>query len=183
MLGRARSEDKEEIATNLPPLHSRRRKNKTWKVHWVCVSKRKLMGQNLHWSTAEFRVRVFSPTSSGQNRWLPVTRTGFLGREGGISNVWKNAGKKLKHSYQKLKHSSNWVGPLKWWVYNITVRKSLWIQWSICKPRNCEILPIDTLRLQLSLYVLYWMGYMEVSSLLPRLFALIFVSPPLCTVQ
>ena len=106
MLGRARSEDKEEIATNLPPLRSRRRKNKTWKVHWVCVSKRKLMGQNLPWSTAEFRVRVFSPTSSGQNRWLPVTWTGFLGREGGISNVWKNAGKKLKHSYQKLKHSS-----------------------------------------------------------------------------
>ena len=98
---------------NLPPLRSPRRKNKTWKVQCVCVSKRKLMAQNLHWSTAEFRVRVFSPTSSGQNRWLPVTWTGFLGREGGISNVWKNAGKKLTPS-------SSWVRPLKWWVYNIT---------------------------------------------------------------
>ena len=143
MLGRARSEDKEEIATNLPPLRSRRRKNKTWKVHWVCVSKRKLMGQNLHWSTAEFRVRVFSPTSSGQNRWLPVTWTGFLGREGGISNVWKNAGKKLKPSYQKVKPSSNWVGPLKWWVYNITEESHFGFIGRVLTPWNSNPAPVS----------------------------------------
>ena len=150
MLGRARSEDKEEIATNLPPLRSRRRKNKTWKVHWVCVSKRKLMGQNLHWSTAEFRVRVFSPTSSGQNRWLPGHLNWFEGREGGISNVWKNAGKKLKPSSQKVKPSSSCVRPLKWSVYNITEESHSGFSGqyihTICKPRKW-ILPVNTVHL------------------------------------
>ena len=150
MLGRARSEDKEEIATNLPPLRSRRRKNKTWKVHWVCVSKRKLMGQNLHWSTAEFRVRVFSPTSSGQNRWLPGHLCWFEGREGGISNVWKNAGKKLKPSYQKVKPSSNWVGPLRWWVYNITEESHFGFIGRVLTPWNSN--PAGALKLHSSAY-------------------------------
>ena len=136
MLGRARSEDKEEIATNLPPLRSRRRKNKTWKVHWVCVSKRKLMGQNLHWSTAEFRVRVFSPTSSGQNRWLTVTWTGFLGREWGISNVWKNAGKKIEAPPQKVKPPHPPVQTLKWSVYNITEESHIWFNGRVLTPWN-----------------------------------------------
>ena len=75
---------------NLPPLRSPRRKNKTWKVQCVCVSKRKLMAQNLHWSTAWFHVRVFSPTLSGQNRWLQGHLNWFLGREWRIPYVWKN---------------------------------------------------------------------------------------------
>ena len=136
MLGRARSEDKEEIATNLPPLRSPRRKNKTWKVQWVCVSKSELKGQNLHSSTAVFRERVFSPTSSGQNRWQPGHLCWFEGREWGISNVWKNAGKKLKPSYQKVKPSSNWVGPLKWSVYNITEESHIWFNGRVLTPWN-----------------------------------------------
>ena len=120
MLGRATYEDKEEIATNLPPLRSPRRKNKTWKVQWVCVSKWKLMAQNLQISTAEFHVRVFSPTLSGHNRWLPGHLNWFLGKEWRIPYVWKNAAKKVNTSYQKVNTSSNWVRPLKLCLYNIT---------------------------------------------------------------
>ena len=105
MLGRARCEDKEEIATNLPPLRSPRRKNKTWKVQWVCVSKSELKGQNLHSSTAVFRERVFSPTSSGQNRWQPGHLCWFEGREWGIPYVCME-----KHRVKKwIPHTKKWI--------------------------------------------------------------------------